>query len=212
MRLRKKWWARPEMEENQIFIADGRKLKGNWTEEFKNDNPIYLELGCGRGKFILEWARENKNINFIAVDLKDEVLIYVLRKIKEEELANVRVLAMDIWFIDEIFDKDEIGRIFINFCNPWPKLRHNKRRLTHSKFLNKYKLFLKNRAEIWFKTDDKPLFDDSLQYFKDENFDIEYFTYDLENTDYKENVMTEYETKFTHLGMKIMFLKAKLNI
>lgn len=212
MRLRKKWWARPEMEEDPIFIADGRKLKGNWKEEFENNNPIYLELGCGRGKFILEWATENKNINFIAVDLKDEVLIYVLRKIKEEGLTNIRVLAMDIWFIDEIFDKDEIDRIFINFCNPWPKLRHNKRRLTHSKFLNKYKLFLKNRSEIWFKTDDKGLFDDSLQYFKDENFNIEYFTYDLENADYKENVMTEYETKFTGLGMKIMFLKAVLNI
>jgi tRNA (guanine-N7-)-methyltransferase len=212
MRLRKKWWARPEMEEDPIFISDGRKIKGKWKDEFKNDNPVYVELGCGRGKFILEWARENKNINFVAVDLKDEVLIYVLRKIKEEKLTNVRVLAMDIWFIDEIFDSCEIDRIFINFCNPWPKLRHNKRRLTHSKFLNKYKLFLKNEAEIWFKTDNKPLFDDSLQYFIDENFEILYFTCDLENAGFKENVMTEYEEKFTVLGMNIMFLQAKQKI
>lgn len=212
MRLRKKWWARPEMEEDPIFISDGRKIKGKWKDEFKNDNPVYVELGCGRGKFILEWARENKNINFVAVDLKDEVLIYVLRKIKEEKLTNVRVLAMDIWFIDEIFDSCEIDRIFINFCNPWPKLRHNKRRLTHSKFLNKYKLFLKNEAEIWFKTDNKLLFDDSLQYFIDENFEILYFTCDLENAGFKENVMTEYEEKFTGLGMNIMFLQAKQKI
>lgn len=210
MRLRKKWWARPEMESAPLVITNPREYKGKWMEEFKNNNTIHLELGCGRGSFIEQKALENPDINYVAVDLKDEILIYVLRRIQEKEIKNVRIVPLNIAFISEIFEKDEIGKIYINFCNPWPKLRHNKRRLTHSKFLEEYKKFLKPKSEIWFKTDDTGLFEDSQEYFKESGFSIEYITYDLHKSDFEGNIMTEYESKFTSLGMKTMFLIAKL--
>jgi tRNA (guanine-N7-)-methyltransferase len=210
MRLRKKWWARPEMEASNFVVTKPEDLKGQWNKEFGSNNEIYLELGCGRGQFITGRAAQNPNINFIGIDLKDEVLIYALRKVADAELSNVRLIPMNIMGIGEIFDKDEISRIYINFCNPWPKERHNKRRLTHTKFLTEYKKFIKPGTEIWFKTDDVELFEDSQGYFKDNGFSVEYLTYDLHNSGFEDNVVTEYEQKFTGLGMKTMFLIALL--
>lgn len=212
MRLRKKWWARPELEQSKEVVTEPSLLKGKWKEEFNNSNPIYLELGCGKGRFISGQSQVNKDINFIGIDLKDEVLVYALRKVNEveREVDNIRLIPLEIAFIEEVFDKNEISRIYINFCNPWPKLSHNKRRLTHSRFLERYKTFLQPESEIWFKSDDKELFDDSLEYFKESGFELLYHTYDLHNSDFKENIMTEYEEKFRSKGMKIMFLRAKL--
>ncbi|MCH5138554.1 tRNA (guanosine(46)-N7)-methyltransferase TrmB [Clostridiaceae bacterium UIB06] len=210
MRLRKKWWARPEMEASPLTIVKPQEYKGKWHQEFKNNNDIYLELGCGRGKFISTHAQQNPDINYIGVDLKDEVIIYALKKLIEAELENGRVIPMNIAGISEVFDKDEISRIYINFCNPWPKDRHNKRRLTHTKFLTEYKKIIKPGSEIWFKTDNVELFEASQVYFKESGFSIEYLTYDLHNSDFQGNVVTEYEEKFTSLGMKTMFLLAKL--
>lgn len=210
MRLRKKRWARPELEASSFFIIDKYEHKGKWNEVFGNNNPIHLELGCGRGRFITSKAIENKNINYIGIDLKDEVMIFTLKKVKEAELENVRIIPLNIMLIDGVFGEDEIDRIYINFCNPWPKLRHNKRRLTHTNFLNNYKKFLKKNSQIWFKTDDTGLFEDSQIYFEEEGFKIKYLTYDLHNSDFEGNVMTEYEKKFTSLGMKTMFLIAEL--
>jgi len=112
--------------------------------------------------------------------------------------------------IDDVFSQDEISRIYINFCNPWPKERHNKRRLTHTKFLTNYKKFLKQGASVWFKTDDFELFENSIEYFKECGFEILFLTYDLHNSDFKDNVVTEYEAKFTKIGKEAMFLQAKL--
>ncbi|WP_143316042.1 tRNA (guanosine(46)-N7)-methyltransferase TrmB [Clostridium sp. HBUAS56017] len=211
MRLRKKWWARPELEENKLFINNPRELKGRWKEEFRNNNPIHLELGCGRGGFLTQNCLRYPEVNHVAIDLKDEVLVYALRKVEEySEITNGRLVALNISFVSELFDKDEIEKIYINFCNPWPKDRHNKRRLTHSRFLEEYKKFLKVGSEVWFKTDDTDLFNDSQEYFKESGFEIEFLTYDLHSSDFKENIMTEYETKFTKLGMKTMFLRASL--
>ncbi|MBL4932082.1 tRNA (guanosine(46)-N7)-methyltransferase TrmB [Clostridium paridis] len=210
MRLRKKWWARPELEADPKVIVNPKEYKGKWSEVFGNNNPIYLELGCGRGQFAAINCKNNPNMNYIAIDLKDEVLVNALRRVNEEEVENIRLIPLNITFIEEIFDKDEISKIYINFCNPWPKDRHKKRRLTHSRFLEIYKGFLKNGGQIWFKTDDKELFDESQEYFKESGFDIEFLTYDLHKSDFKENIMTEYETKWTGMGMKIMFLTARL--
>lgn len=210
MRLRKKWWARPEMEASSLVITNPREYIGKWKEEFKNNNSIHLELGCGRGGFIEQKALQNSNTNYVAVDLKDEILVHALRKLKEKEIENVRIVPLNIAFISEIFEKDDIEKIYINFCNPWPKLRHNKRRLTHKNFLGEYKKFLKYQGEIWFKTDDIGLFEDSKKYFKESGFSIEYITFDLHKSDFKNNIMTEYENKFTSMGMKTMFLIAKL--
>lgn len=209
MRLRKKWWARPEMEESPLVITEPREYKGRWKEIFNNDNEIYLELGCGRGEFVTKNAIDNPDKNYIAIDLKDEVLVYVLRKVKEAELDNVRIIPLEIAFITEIFDKNEISRIYINFCNPWPKDRHNKRRLTHTRFLEKYKQFIKPDTEIWFKTDNRELFDASLDYMNHSEFEVLFHTYDLHSSGFQPNVVTEYEKKFASKGMNIMFLKAK---
>jgi len=218
MRLRKKYWARPEMEASHIVITDQYAHKGTWSEEFKNNKEIYLELGCGKGKFISEKSKQNPNINFIGIDLKDEVLVFALRKVIEvreingKEDINVRLMPLNIMLIDDVFAPCEISRIYINFCNPWPKDRHNKRRLTHTKFLTDYKRFLKPGSSVWFKTDDIDLFENSVQYFKECGFEILFLTYDLHNSDFKDNVVTEYEAKFTELGKKAMFLQAKLTV
>lgn len=210
MRLRKKWWARPELEQSPIVVVNPEENKGRWKDVFGNSGDIYLELGCGRGGFISDRAAQEKDKNFIGIDLKDEVLIYALHKVEEKELSNVRLIPMNISWVADIFGEDEISRIFINFCNPWPKLRHNKRRLTHGRFLELYKQFLRPESEIWFKTDDKGLFEDSIEYFKENGFDVTYLTYDLHNSGFDRNIVTEYEAKFTSLGMNTMFLIAKL--
>jgi tRNA (guanine-N7-)-methyltransferase len=210
MRLRKKWWARPELEQSAAVVINPKENKGRWNEVFGNGNDIYLELGCGRGGFISAKAENEKDKNFIGIDLKDEVLIYALQRVVEKELTNVRLIPMNIAWVADIFGEEEISRIFINFCNPWPKLRHNKRRLTHGKFLELYKQFIKPESEIWFKTDDKGLFEDSIEYFRENGFDVTYLTYDLHNSGFDRNVVTEYEAKFTSLGMNTMFLIAKL--
>ena len=211
MRLRKNWGARPLLESKDLFINKPSELKGRWNKEFGNNNPIHLELGCGRGKYLRENSLKHPDVNYVAVDLKDEVLVHTLRNIEEGEVTNVRLVALNISFIADLFEKDEVEKIYINFCNPWPKDRHNKRRLTHTKFLNEYKKFLKTGSEVWFKTDDKGLFDDSQEYFKENGFRIDFLTYDLHNSEVKdENIMTEYETKFTNLGMNIMALRATL--
>jgi tRNA (guanine-N7-)-methyltransferase len=213
MRLRKKKWARPELEASPLFksFEEAKALKGQWKEEFKNNNDIYLELGCGRGGFAAQVGKRYPDKNLISVDIKDEILVYALKNIMGAELTNGRLIAMQIAFVEEIFAENEIGRIYINFCNPWPKDRHKKRRLTHSKFLEKYKKFIKPGTEIHFKTDDLELFDESFEYFEESGFEILFKTYDLHNSEYaEENMMTEYESKFKELGIKSKFLIAKL--
>lgn len=220
MRVRKKEWARPELENTNFVITCSDKYpknyKGKWKDEFKNSNPIYLELGCGTGKFISENSMKNPDINYIGIDFKDEILIYAKRTVEQaldsenEHAENLRLIPMQIEFIENIFDRDEISRIYINFCNPWPKRRHNKRRLTYNYFLEKYKGFLKPHSQIWFKTDDKSLFDDSQEYFKSSGFIVKYLTYDLHNSDFEGNIITEYENRFLSLGQPIMFLIAEL--
>ena len=209
MRLRRKPWARPELMESELFIEDPKEFKGKWNEVFKNNNPISLELGCGKGRFISTLAKENPERNFIVIDLKDEVLVYVKRKCIDLGLNNVRILSFDIGLINEIFDKNEIYDIYMNFSTPWPKTKHNKRRLTHPRFLNKYLEIINKDSKIILKTDHTNFFLDSLEYLQENNFEILYKTMDLHKENI-ENIMTEYEEKFINQGMKIMYLVAKL--
>lgn len=217
MRLRKKQWARPEIEASSFVITNPAEYKGKWAREFNNPNPIYLELGCGMGKFISENAFNNPEMNFIGIDLKDEVIMRAKRNVEKKLMyngegpINVRLIPLEISFIEKVFEGDEISKIYINFCNPWPKISHNKRRLTHKIFLTRYKTFLRPHSEIWFKTDDLDLFEASQEYFKESNFTINYLTYDLHKSDFKYNIETEYESKFTILGKPTMFLIAELN-
>lgn len=205
MRLRKKWWARPEMEQDSKAVFEAWTQKGKWTEVFGNDHPIHLELGCGKGQFVARKAEANPNINYVAIDLKDEVLVFALRKANEKGLTNVRFVPLFIERVEEVFGTGEVSKIYINFCNPWPKASHNKRRLTHPRFLTKYKTFLKPGAEIWFKTDDDELFEHSLEYFAEEGFTELYRSFDLHESGFEDNVKTEYEEKFSSFGVKIKF-------
>lgn len=205
MRLRKKRWAKPELEKDSKVIFTPAEYRGRWKELFGNDHPLHLELGCGRGHFIARLAAAHKHINYIAVDVHPELLVYVLRKLNDNALDNVRIIPMYIEDIPAVFEQNEIDRIYINFCNPWPSKRHHKRRLTHPGFLQKYQAFLKAGAEIWFKTDDDMLFADSLHYFQENGFKELYKTYDLEQSGFGENIRTEYEEKFIGQGIKIKF-------
>ena len=210
MRMRSKPWAKEELNESKIYISNPEEYRIRWKETFQEqDNPIHLELGCGKGYFVKTAALENPNINYVAVDLVDVILGVANRKILEEfdgkEINNIILVRYDVEEIDEIFDKsDRIERIYINFCNPWPKPRHKKRRLTHTKQLEKYKRFLNKNGEIYFKTDDDELFKESLKYFEEVGFDTIKTTIDLENEpEFWENIETEHEIKFKSQGIKI---------
>lgn len=217
MRIRFKPWARPELEASKFYIDNPEDYKGKWRTLFKNDNPLYLELGCGKGNFIANMASENLNINYIAIDLIDAMLGLAKRNIekiytdKNLEISNVYLTRFDIERVPLILDKaDNIERIYINFCNPWPKGKHRKKRLTHTRQLEKYKEFLSDNGEIYFKTDDDGLFNDSINYFKETGFVIEKMTYDLHSEDnFWNNVETEHEKMFSAEGIKIKALIAK---
>ena len=218
MRIRYKKWARPELEASKFYEDNPEEWKGKWKEHFtKTSNPIHLELGCGKGQFISKLAVENQNTNYIAIDLVDAMLGLAKRNIenayKEENIEpeNVIVTRFDIERINLILDeKDNIERIYINFCNPWPKGKHRKKRLTHSKQLEKYKQFLQPNAEIYFKTDDDGLFESSLIYLEESGFKVVSKTYDLHKEPiFKNNIETEHEKMFTEQGIKIKACIAK---
>ena len=217
MRIRYKKWARPELEASSFYIDNPEEMKGKWKEYFKNDNPIHLELGCGKGQFISELASENLNINYIAIDLIDAMLGLAKRNVeakykeKNIEPKNIVLTRFDIERILLILDsKDEIERIYINFCNPWPKGKHRKKRLTHTRQLEKYREFLKDGGEIYFKTDDDDLFNSSLIYLKESGFEVLNKTYDLHKENiFGKNIETEHEKMFSEQGIKIKALIAK---
>ena len=217
MRIRFKPWARPELEASQFYIDNPQDYKDKWKTVFKNKAPFHIELGCGKGSFIANLAVKNKNINYLAIDLVDAMLGLAKRNIEakyaeeNEEIDNVILTRFDIERIFMILGKeDKVERIYINFCNPWPRGKHHKKRLTHSKQLEKYKEFLVDNGEVYFKTDDDNLFQDSLIYFKEAGFIIEKMTYDLENEKiFIENIETEHEKMFKEEGIKIKALIAK---
>lgn len=174
MRIRFKAWARPELEASSFYIDNPEEFKGKWKEKFKYDNPIHLELGCGKGSFISKLAVSHQDINYIAIDVVDAMLGLAKRNIesiyKENniDVSNVYITRFDIERILLMLDeKDVIHRIYINFCNPWPRGKHRKKRLTHTRQLEKYKVFLKKDGEIYFKTDDDGLFLDTINYLED---------------------------------------------
>lgn len=219
MRIRFKPWARPELEASYFYEDNPEEYIGKWREKFKNkDNPLYIELGCGKGSFISELAFKNPNINYIAIDLVDAMLGLAKRKVEEKynanniKVENLILVRYDIERIFNIFNKnDKIERIYINFCNPWPKAKHKKKRLTHTRQLEKYKEFLVDGGEIYFKTDDDGLFEDSLSYFTETGFKIISKTLDLHKNDIfnGQNIVTEHEKMFSDEGIKIKALIAR---
>ncbi len=210
MRIRNKPWAKEELLASDFYVQKAEDYKGRWKEFFNNENDhIYLELGCGKGFFVKKAAKQNQNINYIAIDLIDAILGMANRNIIEEfenkEVLNLALTRYDVEEINNILDQsDNIERIYINFCNPWPKPRHKKRRLTHTRQLEKYKQFLAPKGEIYFKTDDDELFRESLEYFKEAGFEVVKTTENLnEEPKFWENIETEHEIKFKNEGIKI---------
>ena len=216
MRIRFKPWARPELEASKFYIDNPQDYKGKWKTLYKNKSPFHIELGCGKGAFIANLAVENKNINYLAIDVVDAMLGLAKRNIEnvykeqQQEIDNVYLTRYDIERISFILDKkDKVERIYINFCNPWPRGKHHKKRLTHIRQLENYKQFLVDGGEVFFKTDDDGLFNDSLIYFKETGFNIKKMTYDLENeVDFWDNIETEHEKMFKKQGIKIKALIA----
>ena len=191
-----------------IYYIDNPSIyKGKWNKLFNNNNPIYLELGMGKGDFIINNAIKYPNINFIGIEKYDSVIVRAIQKSNELELNNLKLIRLDVINIDTIFDK-EIEKIYLNFSDPWPKKRHAKRRLTSNIFLDKYSKIFKNNYIIEMKTDNIDLFNYSVESLKNYGYVIEYITNDLhsENID---NIETEYEHKFSSKGIKINKFIAK---
>ena len=206
MRLRNVKGARDRISVSECVVQEPRELKGKWNTYFKNDNPIYIEIGMGKGKFIMQHAMNNPNINYIGIEKFSSVLIRAIEKKEscEQELNNLVFLRFDAEYIEEIFDKNEISRIYLNFSDPWPKDRHAKRRLTSKEFFARYNNILSQEGKVIFKTDNKPLFDFSLEQVEEAKWSLVNKTYDLHNSEFVDgNIMTEYEEKFVNEGIKI---------
>ncbi|WP_027414797.1 tRNA (guanosine(46)-N7)-methyltransferase TrmB [Aneurinibacillus terranovensis] len=205
MRLRKKPGVRETMAEFPSLVPlNGETHKGKWSAFFGNDHPLYVELGTGKGRFITTLAKQNPDINYIGVELREEVLISAVKKAKQQGLTNMAFLWININNLENFFDTGEVARFYLNFSDPWPKKRHAKRRLTDSGFLVKYEQILNPAGEVQLKTDNESLFEYSLNQFAKERFLLDQITFNLHESEYAEgNVMTEYEAKFVEKGMKI---------
>ena len=200
MRLKHIKNAEEIISKSKYLEQNPRENKGKWNKVFNNDNNIEIEIGMGKGKFIIEKAIQNPNINFIGIEKYDSPLVSAVKKLEELELNNLRLVCIDALGIEEIFDH-EIDKIYLNFSDPWPKKRHAKRRLTSSVFLNKYESLFKNEKRIEMKTDNDDLFDYSCESFIENGYDIV-----KTDTNYLDTIRTEYEDKFISLGKNINYI------
>jgi tRNA (guanine-N7-)-methyltransferase len=192
----------------ELVILNPKDYKGKWNTLFKNDNPIYLEIGMGKGKFLLEHAKSNPDINYIGLEKFDSVIVQAVEKIYPCNLNNILLLNVDAEELLDIFDENEISKIFLNFSDPWPKNRHEKRRLSHANFLNRYQKILKGDIEM--KTDNRELFEFSLISFNENKWKFEELSLDLHHRNEDEKIITtEYEDRFTSKGNVIYFVKIK---
>lgn len=219
MRIRKKKWAEPELSVCDFYVKNPEEYAGKWMQAFKKEQPLYLEIGCGKGGFAGQLALKNPDKNVIALDIKVDMLGVGRRTIvklfedagkTQDDITNLLLVKYNVEMLDKIITADDkIDRLFINFCNPWPRAKHKKRRLTYYKKLEMYKTFLKPDSEIRFKTDDDGLFDESLEYFEQSGYEILYLTRDLHASDVTDNIETEHEKMFSEEGIKIKYLIAR---
>lgn len=206
MRLRFKPHAIPTMEESDYIFFDPEDYKGKWQELFENDEDIELEIGAGKGDFIVSKAENNPNTNYLALEMNTNAFVTACEKIEEKVLKNVYGIVGKAENLLDMFDKGEISKIYLNFSTPWPKKRHNKRRLSHENFLKQYKEISRKEGEIELKTDNEDFFDASISYMEDFGMDI--LTVNR-NLDEEDSIVTEYERKFRDRDMPIFHLVAK---
>ena len=202
MRLKNVKGADKVIEASNYVILNPNDYKGKWNKVFDNNNKIHIEIGMGKGDFIIGMAKLYPNINFIGIEMYDSVIVKAVKKLEEEKLNNVRLIRMDARLIEDVFDK-EIDLIYLNFSDPWPKNRCAKRRLTHERFLNRYENIFKNKKTIFMKTDNIDLFAFSIESLSTYGYTLKNVTLDLHNSDFENNIMTEYEKKFSSKGIKI---------
>lgn len=204
MRLRNVKGSREHIAVNEYVIKDADQYKGTWRELFEDGKPIHIEIGMGKGKFLMEMAKRYPEIHYIGIEKYSSVLVRALEKMEEEPLDNVHFIRMDAEYINQVFDKGEVEKIYLNFSDPWPKDRHAKRRLTSRQFLARYRNILQENQSVIFKTDNRGLFDFSLEEVKEAGWKLDLCTFDLHHSEYLEgNVMTEYEEKFVQKGNPI---------
>ncbi len=211
MRLRNIPGAREKLEESIYVFTEEELMKGRWKKEvFKNEAPLHIEIGSGKGRFITGLAAENPEIDYLGIEKYSSVLLKIMKKQQELDLDNLRLIRMDATYITDAFEEGEVDRIYLNFSDPWPKDRYAKRRLTSDRFLARYEKILKKGGRVEFKTDNKDLFDFSVESVKDAGWKLGYVTHDLYSDEemLKGNMATEYELKFTKLGNPICKLIA----
>ena len=203
MRMRKKPNLIPRMERcAQVQIKDPKALKGMWRESFADYKKLWLELGCGKGRFTAGTAQANPDSMLIAVEKVPDAMVTAMERVCDAGIENIRFIDMDALELGEVFDNAEVGRIFINFCDPWPPKRQAKRRLTHGNFLKLYRKVLKDNGQIHFKTDNDPLFEWSIEEIPQFGFTLSEVTRDLHGSGQR-GVMTDYEAKFYAEGKNI---------
>ena len=207
MRLRNVKGSKEIIESSKYIILNPEENKGKWKNVFGNDKPIHIEIGMGKGDFIIGMAKNNPNINFIGIEMYDSVIVKAVQKLENEELDNLKLIRMDARLIEDVFDK-EIDLIYLNFSDPWPKSRAAKKRLTHERLLNRYENIFKGKKTIFMKTDNTALFEFSIESLSEFGYKLKNISLDLHNSDFKNNVMTEYERKFSEKGVKINRLEA----
>lgn len=211
MHIRTKKWARPELSACPFYETEGERRKGRWREAFSRpEQPLHLEMGCGKGVSTAQMAAANPGVNYVAVDISPDVLGDARRNTVQacgEHPGNIWILSADICLIERCFDRlDGPERIYISFCNPWTERpKHEKRRLTHPRQLVQYRKMLQPKGEIWFKTDDDRLFEDSLAYFHLCGFELSFLTWNLAESGFEPNYISEHERKYMDLGVPIKF-------
>ena len=208
MRLRNIPGADDVITRHPIAVKNEKEQRGKWNQVFQNDNPIHIEIGMGKGQFILTLAKQNPNVNYIGIERYSSVLLRAIEKYDTEEfceLKNVRFICMDAMTLPEVFEKNEVSKIYLNFSDPWPKARHARRRLTSTQFLAQYAKVLLDEGVVEFKTDNRLLFEFSLEQVEEAGWKLLGSTFDL-HQDAKMNegnIMTEYEEKFSSMGNPI---------
>ena len=210
MRLRNVKNKKDIMNNSKLLILNCKDYIGKWNKAFDNNNPVHIEIGMGKGDFLLGMALKYPNINFIGIEKYDSIMARAIQKIEglEDIPNNIRLIRMDAKEIDLVFKK-EIDTIYLNFSDPWPKKRHSERRLTSNTFLKKYDSIFKKEKKIIMKTDNTSLFEYSLETLSQNGYMFNKVSLDLHNSDVVDNAMTEYEKKFTQKDIKINYLDAK---
>ena len=208
MRLRRKPETRQALASmSPPLVKEPERVKGNWKKYFNNDNPLYLEIGIGKGNFIYESALRYPQANFIGLEFREEMVFLAIKR-QEQILQNSAYIWKNALLLGDFFAEGELARIYLNFSDPWPRKKHAKRRLTHRNFLTVYEGLLQSKGEVHFKTDNRDLFDFSLEEFSEKGWKLQNVSYDLYAELPEDNIATEYERKFSSKGERIYRLEA----